>query len=132
MNKKSGFTLLEVVIAIVLAAILIPVIVGPMRTILVKGAQLELIVTASRLAEMKLEYLVNLNFDDINDIPETAFDPPMEDYSFIIDMDFVDGPDNLDTVVPLSDYKRVRIDIVRKGQLAFTMTSLITKNVYGL
>ncbi|MFH1428904.1 MAG: type II secretion system protein [Candidatus Margulisiibacteriota bacterium] len=129
-RKKFGFTLLELVVTILLTAILVPAIIVPLRTLLIKGSHIELLVSASRLAEMKLEYLSNLDFENVNDIPETAFDPPMETYSFTVDMDYVDGPINLDTIVPSSDFKRVRIDITRAGELCFTMTSLLTNNEY--
>jgi len=130
-NKKNGFTLIEIIVVIIVIAILYPAVFKPMMTILIKGADLEKSVSASQLAEMKMEHLSGLGFFDIVDVPTTNFDAPIAENSYAIHVDYVDGPSNLDTVMPVTtDYKRVQIVILLRGKKYYDVSTLFTNNDY--
>jgi prepilin-type N-terminal cleavage/methylation domain-containing protein len=129
-RKKYGVTLIELIIVIVVSAILFLGISIPLQAVLVRGIAPEYQMVASMLAERELERIVGLRFSTVNDMGGIfiSFSPPYENYSYSLDVDFVDGPNNLDSEVALSDYKRVRVIIRHPSIDDIIVSTLLTEN----
>ena len=126
MNK--GFTLLELVIAIVLIGIILPLILNPMLVLTVKGAGSDNIRVAGTIAEAKLEHLAGLTFDQVVSQATQNVAAPYSDYSEAVHVDYVQGPFSLDTNSATStDYKRVRIAVSYKQFQPYVVSTLVTK-----
>lgn len=126
MNK--GFTLLELVIAIVLIGIILPLIMNPLLVLTVKGAGSDNIRVAGTIAEAKLEHLAGLPFDQVVSQATQNVEAPYSDYRQAVHVDYVQGPFSLDTSSSTeTDYKRVKIAVFYKQFQPFVASTLVTK-----
>ena len=117
MKGRSGFTMVELVITVVVIAIVMYAVIAIFITSGFKGVNVDVFTVAQSLAEDKLEEAMAQTFDDVTDEAETNFTGELEDYSFEIGVDYVTS-EALDTVVAYpTDYKRVQI-MIRHDQLA--------------
>ena len=117
MKKRSGFTMVELVITVIVIAIVMYAVIAIFITSGVKGVNVDVFTVAQSLAEDKLEEATAQTFDDVTDEVQTNFSGELDDYSYEITVDYV-SPEALDTVVAFpTDYKKVQIKI-RHDQLA--------------
>ena len=108
---KKGFTLVELVIAMVIIAIIMYAAIAIFVASGARGVNVEVFTVAQSLAEDKLEQAMAQDFDDATDEAEANFSGDLNQYSYEIVMDFVSG-EALDTVVGSpTDYKRIRVSI---------------------
>lgn len=134
MNRKLGFTLLELVMIIVVSAIIFTGISIPLRTMLVQGVAPEYQTIASMLGERELERVVGYRFSAlaIGVSGPAAFPSPYSNYSYTIQADYVNGPNNLDSVSgPATGYKRIRIRVTHPSITdGVVISTLLTQNDY--
>ena len=124
MNK--GYTLLELVVAIVLMGIVLPIIMNPLLTLSVKGANVDNMRIAGNLAESKLEQIAGLPFSQVVEQATQNIAAPYTDYSQAIHVSYV-GPASLNIVSATStDFKSVKIAVAYKGYQPFVVTTLVT------
>jgi len=69
---KKGFTLIEIIILIVLAAILLPAIIVPFATGVQKGRKPEMVNTAMYLAHQKMEEFMKFDYSKSPELDPTA------------------------------------------------------------
>ena len=116
MKGRSGFTLIELTITVVVIAIVMYVVIAIFITSGVKGVNVDVFTVAQSLAEDKLEEAMSMDFDDITDEAEVNFSGDLDDFSYEIVVDYV-SPEALDTPVgSATDYKKVQI-LIRHDQL---------------
>lgn len=117
MKNRSGFTMVELVIAVIVIAIVMYAVIAIFITSGVKGVNVDVFTVAQSLAEDKLEEATAQTFDDVTDEAQTNFSGELDDYSYEITVDYVSA-EALDTVVASpTDYKKILIKI-RHDQLA--------------
>lgn len=116
-KQRLGFSLVELVIAVVVIAIVMYAVIAIFITSGFRGVNVEVFTVAQSLAENKLEEAVAQDFDDITAEAETSFGGELANYSYEITVDYVSG-EALDTAVGFAtDYKRIRVAI-RHSQLS--------------
>lgn len=119
---KKGFTLVELVIAMVIIAIIMYAAIAIFVASGARGVNVEVFTVAQSLAEDKLEQAMAQDFGDATDEAEANFSGDLNQYSYEIVMDFVSG-EALDTpVASPTDYKKIRV-VIRHDLLGGT-TSL--------
>jgi prepilin-type N-terminal cleavage/methylation domain-containing protein len=119
-----GFTLVELVVAIVLGAIiLIPTSVVVVEAMM-KSVNPEYFTTASFLLEQELERVENLRFSEVANQGPTAYTGNFSTYSYQVSFYYV-NPGALNTqVAGPTDYKRVTISIARLGLPSLSAVAL--------
>ena len=127
MKAKQGFTLIGLLISIIIIAICaIPTAL--MFQEATRGSyQTRVLTTATALAEGKIEDVLRLSFSGISAITLTNFPVPFTDYSFQVNVNYVEASD-LDTpVVYGTDYKNVEVQVIHNAsQQAVAIKSLLT------
>lgn len=130
--KKSGVTLVELVVLIIVASI----ILLPLSAIITEAIRKTLVPEhygiASRLAIREMEQVVSKNFGDIA-IATTGpnnYTGNFSQYTYKIKVDYVNpGALNTPVLVPdNNDYKRIEITISRTGFEDISLVSLVTNN----
>ncbi len=117
MKKRSGFTMVELVITVIVIAIVMYAVIAIFVTSGFKGVNVDVFTVAQSLAEDKLEEATAQTFDEITDEAQTNFSGDLDDYSYEIEVDYVSA-EVLDTVVASpTDYKKIQVRI-RHDQLA--------------
>jgi len=125
--KSNGFTLIELIVALVVVGLIFPLILHPLMLMLVQGSDLDYLEKAARLAEQESEYVSGLRFSDAVSIPTANFTEP-DDAAFqrAVNIDYVQGPSDLDTnSVITTNYKRARITVLTPKQRSYTMGVLL-------
>ena len=132
MSRKKGFSLIELVVTITILAVLLPKIMDPFFTIFVKGAKLDELSTAGMLAENTLEDLQGKAFAQVLTAGTSNFSSPYENYSFAVQVDYVNGPDYLDTTAGgATEYKRAYITVITPGNDSYRLTTLFTAHGFN-
>lgn len=128
MRRKKGFTLIELIMAIVIGAI----ILTPTSIIVVESVRNtflpEYFTIASSLLEEKVEQVTNLRYGNLTN-QAGSFTGNFSDYSYDVTVNYVDAGDLTMPVDPTeTDYKRAQITISRLGFPDVSTTTLATNN----
>ena len=108
MKEKKGFTLVELVIAIVVIAIVMYAVIAIFITSGVKGVNVEVFTVAQSLAEGKLEQKMAMDFGDISNEGWTNFTGDLSGYRYQVAVNYVSA-EALDVPVGYStNFKKVR------------------------
>ena len=111
MIRNKGFTLVELVVAMVVIAIVMYAAIAIFITSGAKGVNVEVFTVAQSLAEGKLEEAMARNFGDITLESETNFTGDLSSYSYEIVVDYVSA-EALDTpVASVTEYKKIQVKI---------------------
>lgn len=122
MMNRSGFTLVETVISMVVIGIIMYAAIAIFITSSVKGVSVEVFTVAQSLAEGKLEETMAQDFGDISDEAETNFSGDLDDFSYEIVVNYVSA-EALDAPVGyVTDYKK--IDVMIRHSLLGNPTTL--------
>lgn len=125
---RAGFTLIELIMTIVIAAvIIIPTSVIVYESI--RNAFLpEYITISSSLLEAQLERVTNLRFESVVNEGPINFGGDFSNYSYGVNVFYVNPGDlNMQIGFP-SDYKRVEITIFHLGLPDVKAVTLLTNN----
>ncbi|OGH97190.1 MAG: hypothetical protein A2X42_12485 [Candidatus Margulisbacteria bacterium GWF2_38_17] len=128
-SGSTGFSLIELIAALTILAILLPKIMNPMFTVLMKRVPMEEMNNASMFAESKLEDLHGLSFGNINSVSTENFSIPYNNYSYTINVNYVNGPNDLDTIAgSTTDYKKSLITVTTPSNIQYELATLFTNH----
>jgi type II secretory pathway pseudopilin PulG len=126
MNKR-GFTLVEIIILIVMAAILLPAIIIPFATGVKGSGKPEMVNTAMYLAHYKMEELMKFEYNrvpELNPGTYTLPGPPISGYQWQWVISYVDNnfnPSGTDV-----DYKMIQVSVTDPEGSPYTVSSVVT------
>ena len=124
----TGFTLVELVMAIVIAAIVLTptsmVVYESLRNTFLP----EHFTIASSLLQGEMERVSNLRFDNIINQGPTSYTGDFSEYSYQVFFYYVEPSDlNTESSVP-TDYKRVQVSVFHSGFPTVMAVTLVTNN----
>jgi prepilin-type N-terminal cleavage/methylation domain-containing protein len=113
--SKRGFTIIEVVIAIALISLAFLGITQALLKTTEYNIDVDITTNSILLARDAMATTMAKDFADIDDVSTTNFSAPFDDYSYQVNVDYVE-PTNLDTpVAGPTDYKRIVTTITANG-----------------
>ena len=110
-SSKSGFSLIEAVLAIVLLAASFLVLAHLLSNTTVHNIDLDISNTAILLARDAMVEAKAQKFDDIDDVSITAFGGDFGDYNYQVEVDYVDPTDLGTPVAGPTAYKRITVTV---------------------
>jgi len=128
-NNFKGFTLIEIIILIVLAAILIPAIIMPFITGIKATTKPEMAAMAIYLAHQKMEEFMKYQYDDsnLNPTPLTPYTPISGHSGYewqweilLVDNNFIQSASD-------QGYKRVLVRVKDPQNDTYEIYSVVTK-----
>lgn len=125
-NSKSGFTLIELVIAISVLSIAIGSSLLIFANVTNQTAMPEILNVSTGLAEQELERVTALRFSDIMNQSPTNFTGNFSSYSYEIQVTPV--PLTLANDPAMAEYKQTRIIIRHNTVGSVSLTTVISRN----
>lgn len=123
---QNGFTLVELVIAILILSIAVGTLLGLLASVVDQTVLPEVINRATYLAEQELERISGLRFSEITDAGPTAYGGNFTDYTYQIEVDPV--PTTLATDPAMNDYKQVRVTVAHSSGASAHLTTIMVNN----
>lgn len=124
--KKRGFTIIELVIAIVV----ISIAVGTLLTVLAAQSQSTIIPyitqVATGLAEQEMERITSLRFAQVINAGPTPFVFPFQDYTLQVVVSAV--PVAIADDPGMTDYKQVQVIVANSTIGSINLTTIVTNN----
>jgi type II secretory pathway pseudopilin PulG len=124
---NKGFTLIEIIILIVMAAILLPAILVPFATGVQKGRKPEMVNTAVYLAHQKMEEFMKFNYGNaaLNPIALTPYvNADISAYQW--QWEIVYGDSNFNTSATDVGYKRILVRVKDPENDSYEIYSVVT------
>ena len=110
MKFKSGFTLIEIVMAIVIAGIVLIPLLNIFMTVPAKNPKLDAFIMAVELADGKMETVCNQTFSSIVAQPVTAVGGNFPDFSSQVVVNYVASTEPNVSVDPtVTEYKKIQV-----------------------
>ena len=128
-DKRGGFSLVELVLVIVVAAIAIPALIMVFSEVSRKGVYDETITIATSLAQGKMEDTLKKDFANITDVNRgspAAFASPYDSYSWQVRVDAVST--DLAVDAGKAQYKQVQVVVTNSLAGDVTLTNIATNN----
>jgi type II secretory pathway pseudopilin PulG len=129
MNKK-GFTLIEIIILIVMAAILLPAIIIPFATGIRKSTNPEITTTAMYLAHQKMEELMKFKYCQAPDLTPGTYTlpaPPITGYTWTWTISYVTSASGFPTSATDVGYKQIVVTVTDPQGSTYTVYSVVTR-----
>ena len=125
-SSQTAFTFVELVMSIIILSVCaIPIALLHQQASL-GSHQARVVTIATALAEEKLEEVLRLGFAGVSDVGSTNFNSPFSDYSFQVDVDYVEEAD-LDTPVGyVTNHKSIEVQVSHSLAPSITVKSLLT------
>jgi len=126
MNRK-GFTLIEIIILIVMAAILLPAIIAPFATGIKGSGKPEIVTTAMYLAHQKMEELMKFNYKKTPELSIGAYNspvPPISNYTWRWAISYVDN--NFAASNSDVGYKKIQVTVTDPDGVTYDVYSVVT------
>lgn len=126
-QKNRGFTLIEIIILIVMAAILLPVIIVPFATGIRGSQKPEMATTAMYLAHQKMEELMKFNYchPDLNPGTYNSPAPPVTGYTWQWVISNVTN--TFDASGSDVGYKMIRVTVTDPQGSRYVVYSVVTR-----
>ena len=124
---NRGFTLIEIIVVIIMAAILLPAIIVPFATGVQKGRKPEMVNTAMYLAHQKMEEFMKFNYRNaaLNPIGLTPYvNADISTYQWQWEIVYVDS--NFNTSATDVGYKRILVRVKDPETDIYEMDSVVT------
>jgi len=130
MKHKKGYSLVELIIAVVLIGICILPVALVFQTVLAKNYRLTVITTAVSLAEDKMDEVLIQGYTiggGVGVVYSESFASPFDDYSYAVEVHNVEPP-NLGTSVDPTDtgYKNVEVRVAHAQAGTYKLVSMVT------
>jgi len=129
-NNRRGFTLIEVIILIVMAAILFPAIIVPFATGVKGSTKPEMATTAIYLAHYKMEEFMKFNYTNpaLNPIALAPYsNAPVSDYQWQWEIVYVDHNFENPDLVTDRGYKRILVRVKDPENDTYEIYSVVTR-----
>ena len=130
LRNKSGFTFIEVLIAIVILAVALPPLLITMMTVVMESNVNAISDQASFLAERELERILSYRFDAVVDEGPTAYTGNYSDYSYEVAVSAftVSDPAAITNVCGFdtSQCKKIQITITNTNGANVYLTTIAT------
>ncbi len=126
MRRKSGFTLVELIVSIIVISICFLSVALMYQEVLRGAFQTRMLSTATALAEEKTEEILSKGYSGVGNVVSTTFPSPFGGYSFQVTVHCV-ASGNLDTSVDptATEYKNVQVKVTHSSIADIPLTSLI-------
>jgi prepilin-type N-terminal cleavage/methylation domain-containing protein len=125
---NRGFTLIEIIIVIIMAAILLPAIIVPFAIGVQKGRKPEMVNTALYLAHQKMEEFMKFNYGNaaLNPIGLTPYvNADISTYQWHWEIVYVDS--NFNTSATDVGYKRILVRVKDPENDTYKIDSVVTR-----
>jgi len=127
--RKNSFTLIELILSITIATIILTPLSMVIVESVVNAFLPEHYETASALLGGELERVANLRFANVVDESSTSFTGNFSQYSYQVDVDYVNGNALNTSVSPtVTAYKRAEITISHSGFPDVVAVTVVTDN----
>lgn len=111
MNRKSGFTIIETILVIIILGITLTPFAILTATVMQKNVYSQAQATAVSLAEGELERVTGTRFSLLVNEAQAAFSAPFANYTHQVVVDYVNSSALNTPVAGPTDYKRVEIRV---------------------
>lgn len=128
-SRRTGFTLIEVIIVILILGIALMPLGVLMVNALSKNTYPSAQITAAALAEGEMDRITNQKFSTVAAVGSTAFSAPFAAYSYSVAVDYVDAGALNTPVVGPTNYKRVAVTVTSAASGNVTLVTLMTNYV---
>lgn len=125
-RKTEGFSLVELVIAIVILGICLPSLALLFSQVMKTYGEPEVMQVATALAEQKMEEVTSLRYSDIVDDGPTAFTGNFSNYTWQVIVSAV--PTSLANDPAMDDYKKIEVAVSSNIIGSVTLTTIVTNN----
>ena len=123
-NKDRGFTLIELVVAIVVISIAVSGLLVTFSNIIRATVQPEVINISTHLAEQEMERETALRFSSVANVASTNFGGSFSAYSFQVAVSAV--PAALANDPGMANYKQVLVTVTHTSGVSLSLTSVVT------
>lgn len=113
--RTAGFSLIDAVLAIVLVASAFVALAGVLSETSLKNANVDISTAAILLARGKMAQVKAMDFASVADVSNTSFGGYFSNYSYAIDVEYVDEADLTTPAAGATDYKRVEVVVGCSG-----------------
>jgi len=113
--KRRGFSLIEVILAIVVLSASFLGLVYALSNTTLHNIDLDISTTAILLAREKMSETTAKPFANVVGVSTTGFGGDFSDYSYEVEVDYVDASDLDTAVVGPTEYKRITVTITSAG-----------------
>ena len=124
--KQKGFSLIEMVIAIVVLTIAVGTLLVVFGDVLSSTVMPEIVNVSSELAERELERVSGLRFSSVVNEGPTSYTGSFSNYSYQVTVSAV--PLALANDAGMTQYKQVAITVSHATAGAVTLTTVVTNN----
>jgi Tfp pilus assembly protein PilE len=128
LRSEKGFTFIEIIVLIVMAGILLPAIIVPFVTGVIKSGKPEMATTAMDLAHQKMEEFMKFNFSNpaLNPTALTSYaTADISNYQWQWEIIYVDN--NFNTSGADVGYKRILVRIKDLENDTYEIYSVVTR-----
>jgi len=108
-GKKRGYTLIELVIAIVVVAIGFYSIMALFINVVPKNINVETLSRSSHLANKVAEETLAKGFSNISSVSPTAFSSPFSGYTYMVSVNYASTLEPNNTSMTPTNYKKVEV-----------------------
>ncbi len=126
MRPSRGFTLIELIIAVSVLAIVIGTAVSVLGDILNSTVQPEILDTSTHLAEREMERISFMRFSQVANAGPANFTSPFSNYSYQVTVSPV--PAALANDPGMAGYKQVQVTVTHLAASPVSLTTIVTRN----
>jgi len=128
MKNKKAFTLIEAVLVIAIMGITLAPFSVLVVNVMRQNAYSQVQATAVALAEGQMEILTATRFSLLSDAASTPFSAPFSNYTYQVEVDYVNSGALNTPVVGPTDFKRVQVIVNNSLLGSLTLTSLVARD----
>lgn len=126
-TRSKGFTIIELVVFMVVAAICFMPIIIMVGEAVYQGVKPEVLTIATELAEGKMEEVLGGYYAGVQN-DSGSFSSPLSDYSYQVSWYYVNAGDLDTSVSPTqTDYKNVKVTVSHQKISGVVLTCLLTQ-----
>lgn len=124
--KKNGFTLIELIMAVVILGIVVLSVLNIFININFKNPKLEAVSTSLYLASAKLEEISNRNFNSITSESLTSFLGDFSDYNYSVQAAYVASQEIEEVSLTPTSYKWIKVFVSSYSLGSLEVSTLVS------